>query len=189
MERHGLKRVLFLNPHHPQSELLSQSTRMPTMVKEEDPQPRSPDNQEQNTKAEANLRGLLASYSYSTPTPTPQSLPRRSPRNFSSSSPLNPSAFAVNAEAENVTLPLTPTSNVKARVARTGSSSSSKKRKHEPDDDNCLPLPLSPSTTSLSGKASKKQKRGYAPPETYAHLKGLPDHLAYELDGKLCRFI
>ncbi|KZV62720.1 DNA glycosylase [Peniophora sp. CONT] len=147
--------------------------------------------EEHNAKAQSNLRSLLTSYSYRTPTlATPPSLPRRSPRNLSNDSPLKPSTFYVKAETESFTLPLTPTSNVKTRVGRTGSSLLPKKRKRESEEDDCLPLPLSPpdraQTSSLSGKAMKKQKRGYAPPETYAHLKGLPDHLAYELDIIFC---
>lgn len=36
---------------------------------------------------------------------------------------------------------------------------------------------------SLSKNAAKKLKRGYAPPEAYAHLSPLTDYLAYGLDG------
>jgi hypothetical protein len=36
---------------------------------------------------------------------------------------------------------------------------------------------------SLSKNAAKKLKRGYAPPEAYAHLSPLTDCLAYGLDG------
>lgn len=37
--------------------------------------------------------------------------------------------------------------------------------------------------TSLSKNAAKKLKRGYAPPEAYAHLSPLTDYLAYGLNG------
>ena len=155
------------------------------MSKGEDSLLLSPETQEKNVKAEIHLRGLLASYPYSSPATTPQSLPRRSPRNLSSSSFSAPHHASLKAEDHKVTLPLTPTSLVKRRVA---SSSSTKKRKLEAEDDDALPLPLLPDertmTSAPRSKGSKKQKRSYAPPETYAHLQGLPDHLAFGLDGQ-----
>ncbi|KAG2340241.1 DNA glycosylase [Suillus weaverae] len=40
--------------------------------------------------------------------------------------------------------------------------------------------------TKLSKSAAKKLKRGYAPPEAYAHLSPLTDYLAYGLDVVFC---
>lgn len=42
------------------------------------------------------------------------------------------------------------------------------------------------SNASLSKNAAKKLKRGYAPPEAYAHLSPLTDYLAYGLDVVFC---
>ena len=43
-----------------------------------------------------------------------------------------------------------------------------------------------PSKSSQSPKKKRRQgKRGYAPPETYAHLSHLTDCLKFELDGAL----
>lgn len=39
------------------------------------------------------------------------------------------------------------------------------------------------SLTDRSSSESPKKKRGYAPPETYAHLNALQDYLKEELDG------
>ena len=38
--------------------------------------------------------------------------------------------------------------------------------------------------TGSPTRSAKKIKRGYAAPETYAHLKGLPDWLREDLDGR-----
>ena len=37
------------------------------------------------------------------------------------------------------------------------------------------------------GSPSKKQKRGYAEPSTYAHLRELRDHLQTGLEGELIK--
>ncbi|VDB87785.1 unnamed protein product [Peniophora sp. CBMAI 1063] len=142
-----------------------------------------------DAKAETVMRGLLASYSYRTPTatPGPQALPRRSPRNLTNMSTAKRSDTPAKLEPGIVTLPITPVSLAKRRVTPT---SSSRKRKHEAVDDDYLPLPpplkRHPSAPSSRSKAQKKQKRGYAAPETYAHLNGLPDHLGFELDVLFC---
>lgn len=36
---------------------------------------------------------------------------------------------------------------------------------------------------SVVEKSPPKKKKGYSPPETYAHLEGLTDRLGYDLDG------
>lgn len=51
-----------------------------------------------------------------------------------------------------------------------------------PEDE----LDLGPST-SRTNQPPRKKKRGYAPPETYAHLRVLQDILADDLDGTLSR--
>jgi hypothetical protein len=45
------------------------------------------------------------------------------------------------------------------------------------------PPALARTPSSSSPSPNKKQKRGYAPPETYAHLDDLHDHLQAGLDG------
>jgi len=56
-------------------------------------------------------------------------------------------------------------------VDRKVSPSTSRKRKRKVFD------------ASPSKSPAKKLKRGYAPPEKYAHLAPLTDYLAYGLDG------
>jgi hypothetical protein len=63
-------------------------------------------------------------------------------------------------------------------LKRSASSSPAKRlasKREEDDDVDVEPLKFSPK--------KQKLKRTYAPPETYAHLRELQDHLKPDLDG------
>jgi TDG/mug DNA glycosylase family protein len=109
------------------------------------------------------FRNRLANFSF---TPTPQTL-RRSPRKSSSASKNDRSSNTDKLARHIKSEPTSPTRTPKRRR--------SQKVNGDLNDNDAEPK---------SPEKKLKLKRGYAPPEKYAHLNLLPDHLGVGLDGK-----
>lgn len=107
---------------------------------------------------------------------------RESVSKFTFSTPCQPQLVPAVAEVHSSELPIL------RRSSRVSAVVTSRKREIKCDVDTLSPTPpgkhkRKAPNASLSKNAAKKLKRGYAPPEAYAHLSPLTDCLAYGLDG------
>ena len=146
---------------------------------------------------EAKLRTQLASFAFASPNTEPPTL-RRSARKPA------PRRWATNDilsdDEDDDELPQAAVSSSRKRRLKEeehdddkpiASSSSRKRVKKEEGSTSTSSLRRTPSTISRKrvkteedfARPAKKAKAGYAPPETYAHLSPLPDHIIDELDG------
>ena len=145
---------------------------------------------------EAKLRTQLASFASASPNPEPtlrRSARKPAPRRWATNDILSD-------DEDDDELPQIAVSSTRKRrlkeeehddVKPIASSSSRKRVKKEEGSTSTSSLRRTPSTISRKrvkteedfASPAKKAKAGYAPPETYAHLSPLPDHIIDELDG------
>lgn len=107
------------------------------------------------------LKGEVSQFALPTPSPTPSPL-RRSARRRTTVTVAASSSSSQNSSPSSINSP-------------------TKKRKSEE---------VSRELTAVKKrkiKTNKNVNKGYAPPEMYAHLKGLTDRLDYDLDGA-CKY-
>ena len=131
------------------------------------------------------LAARIAKYAY-TPSPakagslssTPRSSPRKRPAPVGNK--LETSPGDTDGDEEDDWRPSEKSTPSPTAVSRSTSITPRRKKRQEGDTD------ASPGLTP--GKSKKvKVPRGYAPPETYAHLKNTPDHLQVGLKSEFQR--
>jgi len=133
------------------------------------------------TDVEAKIEGFrqtLSAFAFTSPTGGP----RRSPRNLSAKAPIQVSKDS----RSSLQLPVlsTPHSNVASKkiTGSAGKKSSHKRATPTVKEELLGTLP----EKKAKSAAKVKRKRGYAHPDTYAHLNPLQDHLKPDLDIMFC---